>query len=163
MAHYITSSLEEGEHVVLRGRLHWVSVFRYIASALLLMAAGIGVAVWGYLSQRTEMYIVAGGLGIVGILTYLLGCFVRTKCEFAVTTSRFIQKDGIFNIKMTEIPLFKIETVNFYQSLGQRMIGTGSIEFVGSGGTCHRVIDIEQPQLVRKTVVKAINKKENES
>lgn len=59
---------------------------------------------------------------------------------------------------MTEIPLFKIETVNFYQSFGQRLLGTGSIELVGSGGTSHRVNFIEKPLIVRKTIVGAINK-----
>lgn len=53
---------------------------------------------------------------------------------------------------MTEIPLFKIETVNLYQSLWQRMFSTGSIELVGSGGTNHRVDYIQEPFDVRKTI-----------
>lgn len=77
--------------------------------------------------------------------------------RFGITSNRFIQKDGILNIKMTEIPLFKIETVNFYQSFGQRLLGTGSIELIGSGGTFHRVNYIEKPMAVRKVIVGAIN------
>ena len=78
--------------------------------------------------------------------------------EFAVTNTRFVQKDGIFNIKMTEIPLARIETVNFYQSLWQRIIGTGCVEMVGSGGTSHQVHCIEQPMKVRKIICAAIKK-----
>ena len=62
------------------------------------------------------------------------------------------------NIKMTEIPLFKIETVNFYQSFWQRVLGTGSIELVGSGGTFHRVNYIEKPLIVRKMIVSEISR-----
>ena len=51
---------------------------------------------------------------------------------------------------MTEIPLFKIETVNLYQSLWQRLFSTGSIELVGSGGTNHKVDYIQSPFDVRK-------------
>ena len=90
--------------------------------------------------------IVLGG----GFLAW--GYFIRSKTTFAITSNRFIQKDGILNIKMTEIPLFKIETVNLYQSLWQRMFSTGSIELVGSGGTNHRVDYIQEPFDVRKTI-----------
>lgn len=41
------------------------------------------------------------------------------------------------------------------------MVGTGSIELVGSGGTFHRVDYIEKPLLVRKTIVSEINKSPN--
>lgn len=158
MAHYITNSLEEGEQIVLRGRLHWTSVYRYILSALLMLLVAIGLLVGGYFTERQELYYVGAAFVVVAAVIYLIGKVVRTKCEFAVTTNRFIQKDGIFNIQMTEIPLFKIETVNFYQSLGQRLVGTGSIELVGSGGTSHRVNFIEKPLMVRKTIVSAINR-----
>lgn len=158
MAHYITHSLEEGEQIVLRGRLHWIAICRYIFSALLLLLIAIGFVVAGYITSRQEMYITAAIIFVVATIIYLIGRLLRTKCEFAVTNSRFIQKDGIFNIKMTEIPLFKIETVNFYQSLWQRIMKTGCIELVGSGGTSHRVDYIEHPLLVRKTIVSTINK-----
>lgn len=114
--------------------------------------------VTGYIISRSELYIIGAIFFFVAFIIYLIGRVVRTRCEFAVTTNRFIQKDGILNIKMTEIPLFKIETVNFYQSLWQRMLGTGSVELVGSGGTFHRMDFIERPLLVRKNVVSAINK-----
>ena len=59
---------------------------------------------------------------------------------------------------MTEIPLARIETVNFYQSLWQRIIGTGCVEMVGSGGTSHQVHCIEHPMKVRKIIVASIKK-----
>jgi uncharacterized membrane protein YdbT with pleckstrin-like domain len=100
---------------------------------------------------------VGGGILFVALVIYIIGRIIRTRTEFVVTNSRFIQKDGIFNIKMTEIPLFKIETVNFEQTFWQRILGTGSVELVGSGGTFHRVHYIKKPQLVRKTIVSTIN------
>ena len=115
----------------------------------------------GYFFHHSELFLIAMGTLVFSIIIYIVGRVIRTRSEFAVTTSRFIQKDGILNIKMTEIPLFKIETVNFYQSLWQRMVGTGSIELVGSGGTLHRVDYIEKPLLVRKTIVSEINKSPN--
>ncbi len=161
MAQYITNSLEEGEQIVLQGRLHWSSISKYLLlSTLMTFVAGC-LMVAGYYVPQNELYIVGSIFLIVATLIYFLGRIIRTRSEFAVTTTRFIQKDGIFNIKMTEIPLFKIETVNFYQSFWQRIIGTGSIQLVGSGGTSHTVNYIEKPLLVRKTIVGEINKNQN--
>jgi uncharacterized membrane protein YdbT with pleckstrin-like domain len=87
------------------------------------------------------------GVGLIGF-----GYFIRSRTEFAITNHRFVQKDGIFDIKMTEIPLFKIETVNFYQTFMERILGTGSIELVGSGGTTHRVDFVQNPHQVRNYV-----------
>lgn len=160
MAHYIINSLEEGEKIVLQGRLHWISIYQYLLFGFILILVAGGLMVSGYFFHRSELFLIAMGT-LFSIIIYIVGRVIRTRSEFAVTTSRFIQKDGILNIKMTEIPLFKIETVNFYQSLWQRMVGTGSIELVGSGGTFHRVDYIEKSLLVRKTIVSEINKSPN--
>lgn len=162
MANYITNSLEEGERIVLNGRLHWTAIASYLITTWLLALVGVGVMIWAALGDRRELLWVGGVALIVAFAVYIVGCVVRTRSEFAVTTSRFIQKDGIFNIAMTEIPLFKVETVNFYQTLFQRMLGTGCIELVGSGGTSHRIHAIEHPMEVRKTIVSIINKAERE-
>ena len=161
MAHYITNSLEEGEQIVLQGRLHWSSIFKYLLSSIFLTFVAGGFVASGYYVSKNELYYIGGVFIIIAALVYFVGCIIRTRSEFAVTTTRFIQKDGFFNIKMTEIPLFKIETVNFYQSFWQRIIGTGSIELVGSGGTSHTVNYIEKPLIVRRTIVSAINKNQN--
>ena len=153
MANYITSSLEEGEHIVLNGRLHWVSICEYIFSSIFLFLLGIGFVVAGVMVPNPLFYIAAGVSVLVALIVYLVGRLIRTRTEFAVTTDRFIQKEGILNVKMTEIPLYKIETVNFYQSFWQRM--------VGSGGTSHQIHRIEHPMEVRKTIVSAINKQDS--
>lgn len=161
MAHYITNSLEEGEEIILQGRLHWTSIYQYILCSFILILVAGGLVVSGYFFYHSELFIIGVSVLVLALIIYFIGRIIRTRSEFAVTTSRFIQKDGILNIKMTEIPLFKIETVNFYQSLWQRMVGTGSIELVGSGGTFHRVDYIEKPLIVRKTIVSEINKSPN--
>lgn len=157
MGNYITNSLEKGEQIVFQGRLHWTSIVRYLFAAVLSLLIAVGLAVAGYFNHNSVLYYVAAGFLVVAAIIWFIGRIVRTRSEFAVTNSRFIQKDGILNIKMTEIPLFKIETVNFYQSFWQRLLGTGCIELVGSGGTFHRVHFIQHPQRVRKTIVSTIN------
>lgn len=163
MAKYITNSLEEGEKVVLNGRLHWTAIAGYLISAWLIVLAALAMMAWAWKEQRTDLLWVEGVLLVVAFVIYVVGCIVRTRSEFAVTTNRFIQKDGIFSISMTEIPLFKVETVNFHQTLLQRILGTGCIVLVGSGGTTHSIHSVEHPMQVRKTIVSMVGKTAGQS
>ena len=157
MANFIEKTLEPGEEVKFNGRLHWSFNFRYSFWGIVLLLAGIVACVVLKANETEEdEYLVPIFFAILciiaGLISIIYGYFIRSKTEFAVTTSRFIQKDGIFNIKMTEIPLFKVETVNFYQTFVDRIIGTGSIELVGSGGTNHRVDYVQKPMEVRNLI-----------
>jgi len=161
MANYIKSSLEEGEKIIFNGRMHWSSVFCYMMWATLFCLGGVAAfvaAYYYYPEQKTALNYAGIALLVLSFVAWIVGRIVRTRTEFAVTDTRFVQKDGIFNIKMTEIPLARIETVNFYQSLWQRIIGTGCVELVGSGGTSHQVHCIEHPMKVRKIICAAIKK-----
>ncbi len=162
MANYIKQSLEEGETIIFNGRLHWSSIFKYMFLATLFAIGGI-VAIWlayyMYPEHKDILFYTGIALLVLAFFTWIVGRIVRTRSEFAVTDTRFVQKDGIFNVKMTEIPLARIETVNFYQSLWQRIIGTGCVELVGSGGTSHQVHCIEHPMKVRKIIVASIKEK----
>jgi uncharacterized membrane protein YdbT with pleckstrin-like domain len=164
MANYIKQSLEDGEQIIFKGRLHWSSIFRYLFFSTVFTLGGF-VCLWlaynNYEGQQQKLFIAGIALLVLAFFTWVLGRIIRTRSEFAVTNTRFVQKDGIFNIKMTEIPLGRIETVNFYQSLWQRILGTGCVEMVGSGGTSHQVHCIEEPMKVRKIICASIKKPQN--
>ena len=161
MANYIKQSLEEGETIIFKGRLHWSYIFRYLFFSLLFLVGGIVViylAYYKYPEQKQTLFYTGIAFMVLAFFIWIVGRIVRTRSEFAVTDTRFVQKDGIFNIKMTEIPLARIETVNFYQSFWQRLLGTGCVEMVGSGGTSHQVHCIEQPMKVRTVICASIKK-----
>ena len=156
MANFIERTLEKGETVVFEGRLHWTYNWQYtFGGGALLVLCALGL-IWdcyeNYNQFNNNTLAIAIGC-VVGIIAGAAligwGYFIRSKTEFAITNTRFIQKDGIFNIKMTEIPLFKVETVNFYQDLWERILSTGTIELVGSGGTSHKLSFVQEPFKVR--------------
>lgn len=157
MANFIERTLEPGEQVIFEGRLHWSFQFRYTFWGILLILIALVLSVYFFAAgeegeDNTVYYFTSCVIAFIGLGLMGFGYFIRSKTEFAVTNTRFIQKDGIFDIKMTEIPLFKVETVNFYQGLFERIIGTGSIELVGSGGTSHRVDYLQKPMEVRNMI-----------
>ena len=161
MANYIRQSLEQGEQIIYNGRLHWSYIFRYLFYSFLFTIAGIVALVLAYYKfpeHKQALFYTGIALLVLAFFIWIVGRIIRTRTEFSVTNTRFVQKDGIFNIKMTEIPLARVETVNFYQSLWQRILGTGCVEMVGSGGTSHQVHCIEQPMKVRKIICASIKK-----
>lgn len=98
MAHYITNSLEEGEQIVLQGRLHWSSIFKNLLSSIFLTLVAGGFVASGYYVSKNELYYIVGVSLIIAAVVYFVGRIIRTRSEFSVNTTRFIQKDGILNI-----------------------------------------------------------------
>ena len=59
MANYIKQSLEEGETIIFKGRLHWSYIFRYLLFSLLFLVGGIFViylAYDKYPEQKTALF-----------------------------------------------------------------------------------------------------------
>lgn len=168
MANFIEKTLEPGEKIIFKGRLHWYFNFRYTVWGIVLIILGLALLVLACNNNiedaGTKTTLVVGlAFGITGILFIFYGYFLRIKTEFAITNTRFIQKDGILNIRLTEIPLFKVETVNFSQTLIERIVHTGSIELVGSGGTNHKIEFIQNPFDVRNLITTYMKESKTET
>lgn len=70
--------------------------------------------------------------------------------EFAITNKRVIIKTGLISRHTLELNLSKIESVNINQSIWGRILGYGSIQIIGTGGTRETFINIKRPLLFRK-------------
>ncbi|MGN0232798.1 MAG: PH domain-containing protein [Bacteroidaceae bacterium] len=162
MNSYITKSLEADENVVLRGHYHWTfTASKVICTYIFAIAAlALLIATRYWPEYKTTLLVLAASALVLALINALWGYILRSRTEFAVTDTRFIQKDGILDISIKEIPLYKVETVNFTQTLMQRILSTGNIELVGSGGTTHQLTFIARPMEVKKAIARAISNKE---
>lgn len=70
--------------------------------------------------------------------------------EFAITNKRVIVKTGLIRRRTVELNLAKIESVNVNQSILGRILGFGSIQIVGTGGTRESFTNIRKPLTFRK-------------
>lgn len=70
--------------------------------------------------------------------------------EFAITNKRVIIKTGLISRKTIELNLTKIESVNVDQSILGRILGYGSLQIVGTGGTKEVFPNINNPLTFRK-------------
>ena len=151
--------LNEGEDIVLDLHPHWVY---FIKSGLLLLAAlGLGVVLlamgWEGLTLGFSGVLVLVGLAWTG-LTYLE--WVTT--NFVITTDRLIYRHGVLAKHGIEIPLDRVNTVFFSQSILERMVGSGDlvIESAGEMGR-QNFSNVRKPSAVQNEIYKQMEANEN--
>ena len=84
-------------------------------------------------------------------LTLFLSPFIANYSdEFAITNKRVIIKTGLIARHTLELNLTKIESVNIDQNIWGRILGYGSIQIIGTGGTKETFINIKKPLKFRK-------------
>ena len=73
--------------------------------------------------------------------------------DFVITSDRVIYRSGVFAKRGIEIPLNRVNNVNFSQGILERMVGAGNlmIESGGEQGQSH-FTDIHDPQNVQRTI-----------
>lgn len=74
----------------------------------------------------------------------------RYSDEFAITNRRVIVKTGLISRKTLEMNISKIESVNVDQSILGRILGYGTIQIIGTGGTKESFAKITRPLEFRK-------------
>ncbi|MEM7093944.1 MAG: PH domain-containing protein [Actinomycetota bacterium] len=146
--------LNSNEEILLDLRPHWWFVTPQ--AAILLGAIVLGI--------------VAAALGVRGIL--LIICFIPAVIaagnlawrwlvwngnNFVITTDRLVHRTGVVAKTGIEIPLERINTVFFNQSIFERMIGSGdlSVESAGEGGQ-QNFADVRKPALVQQEIYRAM-------
>jgi uncharacterized membrane protein YdbT with pleckstrin-like domain len=132
---YPKKLLNEGEEVALDLRPHWWFFSKHIATGIPLFVALVLVLSVGNKWLNALWAIVAvvwaGWLG----LKYLEWNFTH----FVVTDDRVIYRTGVIAKRGVEIPMERINNINFHQGIWERIIGAGDldIESAGRDGQSH--------------------------
>ena len=156
--------LNDGEEVVLDLRPHWWFMAR--ATAALAGAVVLGLLV-RFGTDGTAWWRTALEVGVSALIVFCLVWFgVRylrwTTTNFVVTTDRVVYRHGVLAKHGIEIPLDKINTVFFNQSIFERMLGAGdlSIESAGERGA-ETFRDVRKPSVVQNEIYKQMESNEN--
>jgi uncharacterized membrane protein YdbT with pleckstrin-like domain len=146
--------INEGETVALDLHPHWWYFAKHILTGTLLLLALIGV-----IAVRNVEYVnsvTALGWAILAViwavwlgLKYLQWQFTN----FVVTDDRVIFRHGVFAKHGVEIPLERINNINFDQGIWERIIGAGDldIESAGREGQSH-FEDVRHPDGVQQEI-----------
>lgn len=97
-------------------------------------------------------YFVIAALVVTGV--WLLMRYLKwVTTHFVITSSRVVFRTGVFAKSGIEIPLERVNNVNFNQSVFERMLGAGDL-LIESGGEDgqSRYSDIRHPDRVQKLI-----------
>jgi len=150
--------LNTGEQVVLDLRPHWW----YFARPAAALVVAIVIAVISLVFLPTPVMLLAALL-LAGTLVWFGWHYLQwTNINFVVTTDRLIDREGVFNRTGIEIPLERVNTVLFHQTLFERFIGSGDlvIESAAEQGA-QPVPNIRKPLQVQNEIYRQMEANEN--
>jgi hypothetical protein len=128
---YIEQSLGTNERLVARAHFHWWYSFKAWAALILLF--------WW----------------IIGIVIFFQMMIGKWTTEIGVTSSRFVDKTGLFALHTNEISLPNIEGVRVEQTFWGRIMGFGHLRIEGTGVDAIVIPDIADPIGFRRAIESA--------
>jgi len=83
---------------------------------------------------------------VFAIVTLFLSPIIQfNTSEFCITNRRIVVKLGFIRLKITEMSLSKVESIEVDQNLLGRLLGYGTLSFHGTGGTVEKFFYVKQP------------------
>ena len=154
---YPKELLNSHERVVVDMNPHWLYFLEPILTGVialvllvLFLSGDGGVA---------DAFVKICAIVAIGVIVWGLVRFVKWRTvDFVVTSDRVIFREGVFAKRGIEIPLGRVNNVNFSQGILERLVGAGNlmIESGGEDGQSH-FTDIRQPQDVQRTIHEMID------
>lgn len=146
--------LNPGEEVLVAVHPHWAFLLPAFATVVAVLAAGAAVLVFDV--PDPAALVVAGVLVLVALLA--IAKWVEwLNIDLAVTTDRLVFHTGFIAKRGIEIPLERINTVFFNQSVLDRVLGSGdlTVESAGEGGQQH-FRQVRRPRQLQQEIYRAI-------
>jgi uncharacterized membrane protein YdbT with pleckstrin-like domain len=148
---YPAHLINEGEKVVLDLKPHWFFFIKHIIVGAVLVVLFI---LWVGPLDGNQYAGWPLGIAFVAFAAWVVyKYFVWTYTHFVLTDHRVISRSGIVSKRGTEIPLERINNIDFHQRLFERMIGAGdlSIESAGKDGQSH-FENVRHPDAVQQEI-----------
>jgi uncharacterized membrane protein YdbT with pleckstrin-like domain len=144
--------LHRGEEVVFDGHPSWRALLAFYVSGLVIV--GVAAAI-GALAAGTAIAVVAGVVVLAIVL--LVGFVRRMATRYVITTERLHIRRGILSKATQETRVQRVQNVNTEQSLFERILQIGTVDFdtAGTDDSEFRFIGVGNPEVVVRAVDKA--------
>jgi len=123
-------NLSPGERVIFQGHPSWRAIIGFYLKGILVAAiAGVLFKLFG--SGSGTVFLVV--LAIVAV-TVLIGFFKRVATTYTITDRRLNIRRGIVSREVQETRLERVQNVNYRQSVYQRLVQVGDVDFDTAAG-----------------------------
>jgi uncharacterized membrane protein YdbT with pleckstrin-like domain len=132
----VSLNLAAGERVIFEGHPSWRAILAFYAKGLLLaIAAGLVVALGTRIfSDDANSGLVFAVVLVVLAVTVLIGFLKRVATTYTITDRRLHIKRGIISREVQETRLERVQNVNYNQSVIQRLLQIGDVDFDTAAG-----------------------------
>lgn len=151
--------LNDGETVVLDLHPHWEYFIRQAATLVAAVVVGLVV-----LTKDLPGWVEAAvGVAVLAALLWFALTYAKwATINFVVTSDRLIYRHGVLAKRGIEIPLERVNTVFFSQSIFERIVGSGDlvIESAGEMGR-QEFANVRKPSAVQNEIHRQMEMNEN--
>jgi len=123
-------NLSPGEQVIFQGHPSWRAILGFYLKGIL-VAAIVGVLARLFDVSSATVFLIV--LVIVG-LTVLIGFVKRVATTYTITDRRLNIRRGIISREVQETRLERVQNVNYQQSVYQRIMQIGDVDFDTAAG-----------------------------
>jgi uncharacterized membrane protein YdbT with pleckstrin-like domain len=152
---YPRNLLSQNEVVKVDLKPHWLYFLGPALTVIgVVIVAIVLVGVWA----DADFFKWFSAIAIIVAACWLLGRFIRWRATyFVITNDKVIYRSGVFRKTGVQIPLERVNSVNFEQNLIERMVGAGDliVESGGMGGPA-KYTDVRHPDQVSVVLHEAI-------
>lgn len=151
--------LNEGEELIIDIRPHWI----FLAPSVGTLIVAVLIGLWIIFATHGTVRNLAGPTIGVAVLVVLVWFGIRyakwLTTEFAVTNFQVMSMTGVLNKKGRQIPLDRINSVEYSRRFLERLVGAGDlvIESASSGGR-ETFEDIRRPAEVQLEINRQIRR-----
>lgn len=152
---YPKKNLNPNETIALDMHPHW---WYFSEPAVALVGSIVlGIVVWKYTDEGSDVrkFLSFAALALLIVCAlWLIGRYLKwITTNFAITSHRIIFRQGVLAKSGIEIPLDRVNNVNFSQSIFERVLGAGDL-LIESGGEDgqSRFTDIRHPDRVQNLI-----------
>jgi len=126
---YPKNLINDNENVALDLRPHWWYFSKHILTGIPLLI----VIILAFRVNEAVLYWPVVAVTIAWAIWLLLKFISWTRTYFVVTDQRVMYRTGVLSRHGVEIPLERINNLNFHQRMFERMIGAGDLEIQSAG------------------------------
>jgi uncharacterized membrane protein YdbT with pleckstrin-like domain len=153
--------LQDGEELRLDLQPHWFFFVRQILVSIPLLLIGLVILAKLNGDVKTVSEAVWGFVFLVYAVWVLIKYLDWRFTHFVVTSRRVVFRTGVVSKKGVEIPLSRINNINFSQGVVERMIGTGDLEIESAGRDGQSVFDnVRHPDGVQQEIYRMMEEDE---
>jgi uncharacterized membrane protein YdbT with pleckstrin-like domain len=151
--------LHSGEQVLFEGHPSWRSIIGFYLKGLVLaaVAGGIGALVSKIADDKVNGGIVAAAALGVFALVLIVGFLKRISTTYTISNQRLHIKRGIVARHVQQTHLERVQNVNTNQSVLQRLLRVGTVDFdtAGADDADFSFHGVAQPEQVMAAVERA--------